>query len=232
MFFTNSNLNNRFAPNFAFSGKEIEIVKFFNYLGINLDMRLKYTDHVRTLEVKLRSLTGITFYKAKSFNFNAAKLFYNSFVFSALLYEIIIWGGTLQVHSLPNIRNLQDRIVKNLFRHRFPSDSVNELYIRLNILKVADIYRLELMKFFFGIKDNDRLLDKFNLKRNQGARTNRETPEFIIPFPRVDTVKCNMHYQIPYVWNEIPQNIRSISSLPLFIRKLKEHYLNGYSETT
>ena len=153
-------------------------------------------------------------------------------MFSALLYEIIIWGGTLQVHSLPNIRNLQDRIVKNLFRHRFPSDSVNELYIRLNILKVADIYKLELMKFFFGIKDNDRLLDKFNLKRNQGARTNRETPEFIIPFPRVDTVKCNMHYQIPYVWNEIPQNIRSISSLPRFIRKLKEHYLNGYSETT
>ena len=50
MFFTNSNLNNRFAPNFAFSGKEIEIVKFFNYLGINLDMRLKYTDHVRTLK--------------------------------------------------------------------------------------------------------------------------------------------------------------------------------------
>ena len=86
------------------------------------------------------------------------------------------------------------------------------------------------MKLFFGIKDNDRLLDKFNLKRNQCVRANRETPEFIIPFPRVDTVKCNVHYQIPYIWNEIPQNIKSNSSLPRFIMKLKKHYLTAYTE--
>ena len=60
----------------------LEFVKNFTYLGIKLDSKLKYSEHIEFLKTKLAQLTGIARRVTGYFDLHSAYLYYFSFVYS------------------------------------------------------------------------------------------------------------------------------------------------------
>ena len=216
------------ARKVSINGKDIETVYNFKYLGLDLDTKLKHTGHLKSVETKLNFLCGVTYYKGKFFDVFSAKLFYNAYVYSSISYELTVWGGILLVNECQRIKSQQNRLVKNLFSWHFPNLNLNEVYKKLNLLKVDDLFRFELMCFFYKHNRSTEFLEKFHIKRNPAVRTNRDTSEFQIPFPRINSIKCNHHYQMTSVWSEVPNEIRSLPNLCEFKKSLKTYYISRY----
>ena len=132
---TNDFLNNIFIP------QCISI----KYLGLTIDMNLNFNFHISNIAYKISRMVGIIF-KIRHYLPETAllKIYYNQ-IHSHLLYGLIIWGSTFPTY-LKTLITLQNKAVKFICAAKF-CDSSSPYYKRLKILKLKDVYKLEVGKF-------------------------------------------------------------------------------------
>ena len=78
---------------------------------------------------------------------------YYTLIYPNLLYGITCWGSCSKTASQP-IQIIQNRILRCINKIGLRQIYVSELYILSNVLKVHDMYVLELCKFMFRYKHN------------------------------------------------------------------------------
>ena len=99
--------------------------------------------------------------------------------------------------------------------------------IQLHWLPIQQRIDVKLASLAFrGFNDSlpKYLSDK--LKKYEPARDLRSASENLFDPPRVSLKtygERSFHFAAPKIWNSLPQNLRDISSLPLFKSKLKTH---------
>ena len=102
---SNDNYNMTFADSF------IATVPNSKYLGVIIDNKLCFYEHIKLLESKVSRSVGILT-KLKSFIPQQTLLqLYHSLVHSHLTYGITIWGSTHTMY-LQKLQNLQNRALK------------------------------------------------------------------------------------------------------------------------
>ena len=79
----------------------------------------------------------------------------NSFARSHLLYRILTWGSTnsIVLHPLQVLQNIIVRIIFNVKTNERITN--NSLYKQLKILKIKDMYHLEVSKFMHQHQHNN-----------------------------------------------------------------------------
>ena len=109
------------------------------YLGLHIDSKLNFHNHIDNLESKLSQLAGAS-YRLKNFlNLHASKCFYYSCIYSLITYCLPVYGAALSSSRGRMLSKLHDKIVKNLFLKYSP----NECPYKTNkILKIGDVYKL------------------------------------------------------------------------------------------
>ena len=82
----------------------VECVTRTKFLGVIIDNKLKWNDHITYLKSKISKTIGL-FYKMRQYLGRKAlvNLFY-SLVFPYLIYCNEIWGNTSSVHLDPNMK--------------------------------------------------------------------------------------------------------------------------------
>ena len=75
-------------------------------------------------------------------------MFYYSFVYSRITYGITAWG-TASRNFLREVEVGQNNIIRTITWNKKFSH-VNHLYKQLEILKLVDVYKLELAKFIYA----------------------------------------------------------------------------------
>ena len=219
-------------PSLHLYNTAVECVENFTYLGIIIDSKLRFSSHLKHTENKLNRLCGISYHKSKVFDYESSLLFYYSFVYSAISYGICCWGGVFNVLACSRAQNLQDRILRNLFGQFYRGCNTNELYTKLHILKCKDIYQFNLMTLFYKLIHRFYSADIesiFEPILNEHSHNTRRYQEYIVPFPRINTIKLNFKYQVYLQWNNLPVSIKNSKSLSSFKSQLKAHYLNLYN---
>ena len=64
----------------------------YKYLKIILDRKLKWTEHIETIKIKLQKIFGVL-YKTRHFiNEKALYLIFNSLLMSNVRYGLLCWG--------------------------------------------------------------------------------------------------------------------------------------------
>ena len=113
------------------------------YLGMNLDSKLSFKNHIKQIEVKVAK--GVCIVSKLRFVFPKSTLFllYYALVHPHLLYALPLWGCTYQKYTqkLQLLQNKAIRVICN--NNRF--SSVTPLYFESDILKMT-----ELLKFKIG----------------------------------------------------------------------------------
>ena len=138
--------------------KAISQANFVKYLGVLIDSNLSWKFHIHELCKKISKTIGI-FYKIRQFvNSQILTNLYYAMIYPFLIYGINVWGSASQ-HLINPLLTLQ----KKFLRMKTYNDQYNELhqlphseplFSSEKILKIIDIYKLQLGKFVFESHNN------------------------------------------------------------------------------
>ena len=138
-------------PKLIINNVQIEMVKQFNFLGIIISSTLKWNSHIDYISKKLSKVIGVM-YRLKYIYPQAILLtLYNTLIVPHFTYGLLIWGSKIvNNHGLHLIQKKALRIVTNqdFIAHSEP------ICKKLHILKVPDMFRISIWKFYFKLMNN------------------------------------------------------------------------------
>ena len=231
------NINKR-KTNYEFKllleNRLIEKTDSIKYLGVTFDEKLNWKCHLKNLENKLsRGMWAIS--KLRRFvNSKTLRSVYYSLIYSHLIYCISSWGSAPQKH-LDKIFVKQKKTIRIMTFSPYLAHTT-PIFYHLKLLKLEDIFKLRVATLAFKIinlrNSNNSFTNKprstLNLPHsyNTRAKTNRN----IYPiFARTRLGQSSLEYQIPSIWNKLPNNIRQLSTINSFKYKFKQHLVNQYN---
>ena len=156
--------------------------------------------------------------------------FYYSCVYSTIFYCLVTWGGVAMcTRRCDRVTKLHNRIVSNLFSKYFNDN--NDVFKSVKLLKFPDIYKLRVSIYMFKIvKMNSipSLERSLCISYPSHSYETRSRNRLDTPFPRVESIRMNYKYQFCNVWNEVPEDIKTASSVRSFKKLLTNFYLSSY----
>ena len=217
-------------PRILIGNEPIKRVDSFKYLGLHIDEKLKFHSQTKHIKSKLTQYCGITYRLRKFLNLRSAKNMYYACVYSTITYCVCAWGGILHcTQRVDSLSKSHARIVKNLFGKFY--DNPRCLFKELKILKLKDIYTLYAAIYMFKIRKLNlypTLQNNLDLQTPEHDHLTRNRNKFLLPFPRIDSVRINFKYQITRIWNELPEVLKNIDKLSTFKKRLTKHLLDTY----
>ena len=200
-------------------------VKIDNYdhgpfLGVEIDSKLKFRDHIDTICNKISRSIGIM-YKLKNFVPTVVlKQIYYSLVYPYLNYCICIYGGTYNVH-MNRLVILQKRIVRLICKAPFLAHTSN-LFHDLKFLKICDIYKYTIGIYMYANPDYRNSFDR----NHDHSTRNRSTLRPVRP--RLTVCENSLSVVGPNIWNSIPDSIRNCLSRDSFKFRFKQYLIELY----
>ena len=131
--------------NITINGIIIERVQSFNFLRITLSESMSWANHLLSIKKKISKVIGILYRLKNTFPLEVLKTLYKSLVLSYINYGLLLWG--VEVKNLEIIQKRAIRLItgSNYIAHTEP------LFIQLGLLKVQDIFKLRLLKFYYKL---------------------------------------------------------------------------------
>ena len=211
-----SNINLKLCIN----GTEIEQVSEFNFLGIMLDECLTWNSHIQRIASKISVVNGTLCRLKKFLPSEILKVIYNALIQPHLNYGILLWGNkTNRIHKL------QKLAIRSITCSKYNAHT-DPLFIQLKILKVQDIYKLSVLKFFYKY-NKDILPNYFRLMfesiypSHDHFTRQREQP--VVARGKSKIANQSIRYSLPQILANTQQ---------LIIEKLSTHSFNGFVNYT
>ena len=222
MMFTNRNVDiEQFHIKLA--GSEIKHVPSLKFLGITIDNKLTWKNHLDIICNKLSKNVGVL-YRIKMLPTNILRMIYNAIIAPFLDYGISIWGSAANIY-LDRLFKLQKRAIRIVNHSPFLAHT-SSIFYSLKRLNIYDIYKYHLGIFMFLCHRKllpTSLLKYYSLNCNIHSHATRNAANFHIPKTRTKISYKSIVYQGPVVWNSIPSEIRNSKTLKLFKCKYKKH---------
>ena len=137
------------------NGEKIKRVKEFNFLGIMLDEHLTWKPHIKKIRSKVCQSIGVIKRVRKILPLAALKSLYSALILSHLTYGIKLWGQDFQTETKAKQHAafiIQKRAVRFITRNKYFSHT-SPLFKENNLLKLPDIYRIQCLKLYHKIEN-------------------------------------------------------------------------------
>ena len=134
------------------NGVRIQQTDSIKYLGVIIDNILSWKPQISSLCGKLSQACGVVCKIRHFADMKILRLIYFSLFHSHLQYCIIDWERAYKTVIRP-VQVLQNRILKYMTFGKKTS-SANNIFKLLKILKVSDLYQLNLKKFMYKYNAN------------------------------------------------------------------------------
>ena len=216
--------------NYQMNNVDLKRVNVFTDLGISIDFKLGYSNHVDRIASKASRVCGMV---KRAVGFRAptkVKLtLFNSYARPILETSSQVWSPHYK-RSILKIESVQRSMSKFILNDFISSYSVR--CRELNILPLC--YRREIADLIFAFKI---LYDLMNVDFNNALhfqsapnRNLRSFDSFLIESNRTDTETFLASYfnRTPRLWNILPHNIRSTPSLHIFKEQIYLHYFDKF----
>ena len=208
----------------------IERTKSYRYLGILVDERFSWAEHINEVCQKLSRVAGILFKIRKLLSPLALKLVYHSLAGSKLRYGLICWA-TANNYLLNKINVAHNKIITCMsFSKR--CSRMWPLYCRLKILPLDILIKIEHGKTMYKYQ-NKMLPTVFNtyFKAPTHSHSTRFATSNNFALTRISSAKERslLKYIGPTTWLSIPSKIKESLSLKVFIHSYRNYLIGNYS---
>lgn len=143
----NTSRNFSWDKDIFMGGKILKEVFSNKFLGVHIDHKLSWGDHISIVCRKVAKNIGILSKLKHYLPQHILKTLYQTLVVPHFSYCSIIWSGTRDTNLKPLII-LQKKAVRHI-SHAAPRDHTNLLFKDLNVLKINDIIRVNLATFTY-----------------------------------------------------------------------------------
>jgi len=229
MVFTKNKVrSNSDALNIYIGDYLIQTVTKTSFLGIIIDDKLTWKEHINKLSNKISK--GIGMIKKVKYKLQTKTLInlYYAFVYPYLVYCNIIWGNAAKVY-INQLLVLQKRALRIIYNVQY-MDSTQRLYDESKIINVYHLYVYSVCLFMF--KHFKGLLptcfnDMFSKRYDVHSCNTRNANLYELVFCRTETHKKSVAYSGPFIINILLNSnlidIYSINSIHYFRKMVKKH---------
>ena len=191
------------------------------FLGMLLDDKLTFKEHINSIKCKVSKMAGILYKLKDKFPLEILHKLYYSLIYPHLIYCILAWGSAKSTYLSPLLM-LQKRIVRILTNSSYYAHS-DPLFKQLCLLKVKDLYEMQCQIFMHKtMKLNNypvykEKISTFQIEHNYGTRGSL----LRTPFYRTEICKQSLLYQGIKNWNNLPEDIKNST-----LNNIKKHTKN------
>ena len=199
------------------------------FLGVFIDEKLSWKNHISHVCNKLSKSIGILFRIKDKLNATCKRMLYHSMIQPYLQYCIAIWGAACATTLKPLIV-LQKRAIRIVASVGY-LEHTNDLFKSLKILKLHDIYKLETFKFIHAQLNSNNPLIELTLNNqihnyNLRNRNNIHVPNYGRNLNLLQSRFITHNGCILY--NALPMNLKTILNPNTFKINLKKHLISTY----
>lgn len=184
------------------------------YLGLMVDEKLSFKQHILSLKNYLYMFMRKFYFLRSLCPLSVMRQIYFAFVHSRLNYAITCWGSTYHTHVKP-LSGLQKSFVRIMMKKTRLHESF-PLFLNLNILPLRYMYVFRVLQMFFNRSGNaGAIVDTIRSSSRHGNRAQ-------LPRPRSTMFQKSFLFLGPKFFNNLPDNVRSCQSYPLYSRLIRE----------
>ena len=205
------------VPYLQINGHELERVREFNFLGLTIDENVTWNAHIQKVSNKVSRILGVMCRLKNYIPRHILRILYNSMFMPHLQYSILNWG-----HKYSRLHKLQKRALRIITNSKYNAHT-EPLFKNLNVLKLPDIYKSSVLKFYFKYENNtipdffkqtNFICTAVHTYATRGAETIR------IPGMRTACAQQSLRYLLPKYILSTPHNI---------LQKVHTHSFNGFA---
>ena len=198
------------------------------YLGVLIDDKLLWKDHIQHINLKIRKGIGMLGKLKEIVTKSTLRTIYFSFVFPYLDYNLLNWSSAyptnLNCLKISNKKDVRTILSKKGRDHAAP------LFKELDILPLDEMIKLKRGTFMWK-------LDRYLLPQNNSGwfslsnsviRNRLNLSKYLIPNPRIQYTKRHNIYSSTKLWNtEIPIQLKQSTSLKIFKKSYKNNLISN-----
>ena len=211
--------------NLNINKNNIKQISIFKYLGVYLDNKLSWQDHIQTLQTKIARFTGLV-YKIRNFvPRKVIMMLYNGLVGSYLRYGIRAWGSSSS-YLQNSLQSAQNKVLRALLFLPYTSN-VSSKYSELKILNVQSIYEHEVAKLLHSVRHNycpSAFCNFFEMSTHRYATRLRQNSSFSLMKPKTEFGKKSLKFSGVKIWFKLPLNLKEEPESKRFNVEFKKHY--------
>lgn len=146
-----TNLHN-FRLNVKYKNEAIEKVENFKYLGIHIDSKLNWKNHIDYVAKKTSIMAGLLKRISRACPSNLFKSIYYSLFHSHIMYGIIVWSCAGKV-KMKRLQIIQNRAIRNLYGYPIHTNT-HTIHTENNLLQIRDIVIISQITHIYNIKNH------------------------------------------------------------------------------
>ena len=200
--------------NLFLSGKLIQNVPTYKYLGFELDATLNYKSHIAEILKKVMHKRSMLSKIMPFLTTEVALLLYKSMILPYFDYCDIVYQSAC-LGDLDKLQRLQNKCLKTcLGLHRLTD--TGRVHVLGKSARLPERRRAHLCNFMYSRLTKSDLVDKRDIRTR-----NHDAPVFHVVFPHNETFKRSVLYSGALTWNNLPVETRRIDSQLAFKSKQK-----------
>jgi len=210
--------------------ENIERVESCKYLGIIIDSDISWKEHIDFVYKKIIKFTSI-FYKIRTnLNAHVLKMLYFAFVYPHLLYGIEIYGNT-NPSNIYRLKILNNKILR-ILQNRSRRTHIIDLYKCYSTLPIDLLHKYQVLLFVHKFAHHSNRLpvvfaSYFTQNKLIHQHDTRDKCDFHMSTPCTTFGKRSLKYKGSYMWNSLPESLKTIQSTSLFKHSLSVFLLTG-----
>ena len=209
--------------NFVISGEPIEQKPSVKYLGVYIDNKLKWKDHIKAVASKVARAIAMIRYTKKFIPKHTLKILYQGLVEPHFRYYCSVWE-TCGVISRYTLEKLQNRVIRIVTDSPYDAPA-KPLLRQLRLPSIAEMIRQESASMVYKAINGKAPTYLSSLFNSICALTNRmlRNSNLNLRPPRMKTKfgQNNFAYRGAKIWSSLPNDCRKSNTFPTFKRKLK-----------
>lgn len=185
--------------------KEISIVTKYKYLGVIIDNKLRWADHINYLNIKIRRLMHFFRRFSEYLTTIEIRTVYCAYVQSLLEGGILAWGGCYRTILEP-LLTTQKAIIKVALKlqMRFPSE---QTYEEINVLDVRQLYIKNLLAFI-----HSNFHDIFTVTSHKYSTRHASNQGINTPITNRTFSTTNSFYNAHILFRNVPNYLKDLTS--------------------
>ena len=211
--------------------KNITQESYVKYLGVYLDEYFNWEHQIKHINNKVNKNIGIINKLRYYVDLKMLKQLYYTLIYPYLNYGIMSWDNTY-TSKLTKIRTKQNKCIRSIF-FAYWRDSASPYYKLLGILKLDNIFKMRIATMCYIIAHEKKALPSIFLNFISLAKS---THSYYTRFAsnlnfsrRSLRTNYGIHtfkYIASKLWEQIPHNIKNVSSIHRFKKQYKLFLLN------
>ena len=221
----NKKLSN--VPDILIDNNKIDMVHSSKFLGVIINERLTFCDHIKLIKQKISKSLGILKYVRYKLSHTILRSLYFTLINPYYEYCNLVWSSNRYVGEIVTLQKKAVRIIcgANWNDHTLP------LFKKMCILRVDEIHRLQLACFMFKVHHKMLplcFIEMFTLNAAVHTHNTRQFQHYHVVSRRTNIMDSTVRIAGAKLWNNLSSSMKCMSNLCTFRNHYKQYLFSLY----